>query len=94
MESPVAAIEFGYPVRFGVAWAEAPECRARIVTSATVLVPNLMSPRSFLRVRAYEAIRDLLEELQNRDIEAGYLTALSLITLPTSWRTASHVPID
>jgi hypothetical protein len=40
MESPVAASEFGYPVRFGVAWAEAPEYRARIVTSATVLVPK------------------------------------------------------
>jgi hypothetical protein len=69
MESPVAAIEFGYPVRFGVAWTEVPECRARIVTRATVLVPNLMSPRSFLRLRTYEMIRDLLEQLQNRDIE-------------------------
>jgi len=49
------------------------------VTSATVLVPNLMSPRSFLRLRAYEVIRDLLEQLQNRDIETGYSTGLSLI---------------
>ena len=44
MESPVAAIEFGYPVRFGVAWTEVTAGRARIVTSATVLIPNLISP--------------------------------------------------
>lgn len=83
MESPVAAIEFGYPVRFGVAWTEVPECRTRIATSATVLVPDLMSPRPFLRLRASEVIRDLLEQLQNREIETGYLAGLSLITLPT-----------
>jgi hypothetical protein len=43
MESPVAAIEFGYPVRFGVAWTEVTACRAKIVTGATALIRNLMS---------------------------------------------------
>jgi len=30
-----------------------------------------------------EAVRDLLEELYDRDMETGYSTALSLILLPT-----------
>jgi len=68
MESPVAAIEFGYPVRFGVAWTGVTACKARIVTSATVLIPNLMSPRSFWRVCASGEVR------KNRDTEARYCT--------------------
>ena len=93
MESPVAAIEFGYPVRFGLAGTEVTECRARIVTSATVLVPSLMSPAPFGPLRV-EAVCDLLEETWDRDIETGYSTALSVIPSSDSKRIAFPIPID
>ncbi len=86
MESPVAAIEFGYPVRSGVAWTEVPECRARIVTSATLLVPSLMSPalrRLRERRRAYNLLELCVEPGGSRIGEARQRLITVLVDEPS-----------